>query len=140
MAETRTKTTTRGFTAEEKAAMKERAKELKEASSESEALAKIAEMPQPDRGMAERIHAIIKKSVPELSAKTYYGFPAYARGGDLICWFKTKQKFNTRYATFEFGDKANLDDGDMWPVSFALMKLSAADEARITALIRKAVS
>jgi uncharacterized protein YdhG (YjbR/CyaY superfamily) len=140
MAEARTKTSTKGFSAAEKAAMQARARELKGAAGESDALAKIAELQQPDRAMAERLHAIIKAAASGMSAKTYYGMPAYAKDDNLICWFKPAQKFNTRYATLEFGDKANLDDGDIWPVSFALKELTAANEARIAALVKKAVS
>jgi uncharacterized protein YdhG (YjbR/CyaY superfamily) len=137
-----------GFTAEERAAMKERARELKaEARSgrereegERDVLAKIAEMPEPDRGMAERIHAIIKTSAPILTPKTWYGMPAYAKDGKVVCFFQSAQKFNTRYATFGFSDRANLDDGRLWPTAFALMGLTAAEEARIRALLKKAVS
>jgi len=138
-----------GFTDEERAAMRERAQELKaaarrgprsgKADGESDVLAKIAEMPQPDRAMAKRLHVIIKASAPALSPKTWYGMPAYARDGNVICFFQGAQKFKTRYATFGFTDKANLDEGAMWPTSFALKKLSAAEEARIGALVKKAV-
>jgi uncharacterized protein YdhG (YjbR/CyaY superfamily) len=134
----------KGFTAEEKAAMKERAKELKaeaeKADGEKDLLAKIAEMPEPDRGMAKRLHAIIKASAPGLAPKTWYGQPAYARDGKVVCFFQSKQKFNTRYATLGFSDEARLDDGAMWPTSFALTELTAADEAKIGALMKKAVS
>src|SRR5438067_2231000 len=129
-----------GFTNEERAAMKERARELKaaarrgppakKAEGESEVLAKIAEMPKSDRAMAERIHAIIKASAPALSPRTWYGMPAYAKDGKVVCFFQSGQKFKTRYATFGFQDKANLDEGAIWPVAFALTKLTAADEAR----------
>jgi uncharacterized protein YdhG (YjbR/CyaY superfamily) len=138
-----------GFTAEERAAMKERARELKaearadkdKAEGESDLLAKIAEMPEPDRTMAERIHAIVKASAPALSPKTWYGMPAYAnQDGKVVCFFQTGQKFNARYATFGFNDSAHLDEGAMWPVAFALKELTAADEARIAALVKKAVS
>ncbi len=133
-----------GFTAEERAAMKERARELKAAGAEADGLAdvlaKIAEMPEPDRSMAERIHAIVTAGVPGLAPKTYYGMPAYARNGKVICFFKPKSKFKVRYATFEFQADATLDDGTMWPVAYALTELSAADEARISALVKKAVS
>jgi uncharacterized protein YdhG (YjbR/CyaY superfamily) len=138
-----------GFTDEERAAMKERAKELKaearvnkdKAEGESALLAKIAEMPEPDRGMAERIHAIIKASAPALSPKTWYGMPAYAnKDGKVVCFFQSAQKFNARYATFGFNDTANLDEGGMWPTSFALKELTAAEEAKIGALVKKAVS
>jgi uncharacterized protein YdhG (YjbR/CyaY superfamily) len=140
----------RGFTDEEQAAMKERAQELKatarrgpgakKADGESDALAKIAEMSKPDRTMAERLHAIIKASAPDLSPTTWYGMPAYAKDGRVICFFQSAQKFNTRYATFGFSDKANLDEGALWPTAFALKELSVAEEARIAALVRKAVS
>ena len=134
----------KGFTAEERAAMKERAREQKaeaqKADGERAVLAKIAEMQASDRAMAERIHAIIKASVPELSPKTWYGMPAYARDGKVVCFFQSAQKFDTRYATFSFSDKANLDDGTMWPTSFALKELTAAEEASISALVKKAVS
>lgn len=132
------------FTAEERAAMKERAKELKAATTkadgEREVLAKIAEMREPDRVMAEQVHAIVMATAPFLSPRTWYGMPAYAKDGDVICFFKCAQKFNTRYATLGFSDKAHLDDGTMWPSEFALMKLTADDEARIAALVKKAVS
>ncbi len=139
----------RGFTDVEKAAMKERARELKaearasrdKAEGESAVLAKIAEMPEPDRGMAGRIHAIIKASAPVLSPKTWYGMPAYAnKDGKVVCFFQSAQKYNTRYATFGFTDAANLDEGAMWPTSFALKEWTAAVEARIVALVKKAVS
>jgi uncharacterized protein YdhG (YjbR/CyaY superfamily) len=138
----------KGFTDEERAAMKERAKELKaearankdKAEGESAVLAKIAEMSEPDRTMAERIHEIIKASAPALSPKTWYGMPAYAKDGKIVCFFQSAQKFNTRYASFGFNDTANLDEGAMWPVAFALKELTAADEAKIAALVKKAVS
>jgi uncharacterized protein YdhG (YjbR/CyaY superfamily) len=137
-----------GFTAEERAAMKERAKELKadaratkdKATGEGDVLAKIAEMPEPDRAMAERLHAIVKASAPSLSPKTWYGMPAYAKDGKVVCFFTPAHKFTTRYATFGFNDTANLDDGTMWATSFALTELTADDEARIGALVKKAVS
>ena len=139
-----------GFTDEERAAMRERAQELKAASrrgprtskadGERDVLAKIAEMPEPDRAMAERLHAIIKASAPALSPRTWYGMPAYAKDGHVVCFFQSAQKFNTRYATFGFSEKANLDEGDMWPTAFALKKLTAADEARIGTLVKRAVS
>ncbi|MCB9076352.1 MAG: DUF1801 domain-containing protein [Anaerolineaceae bacterium] len=137
-----------GFTAEERAAMKERSKELKaetrakkkKADGESDVLAKIAEMPEPDRTMAERLHAIIKAGAPALSPKTWYGMPAYAKDGKVVCFFQSAQKFNTRYATLGFSDTATLDDGDMWPVAFALKALTAAEEARIIELVKKAAS
>ena len=136
------------FTDEERAAMKERAQELKaearadkdKADGESALLAKIAEMPEPDRAMATRLHAIVKASTPALAPKTWYGMPAYARDGKVVCFFQSAQKFNSRYATFGFSDQANLDEGAMWPTSFALTELTAADEARIGALVKKAVS
>jgi uncharacterized protein YdhG (YjbR/CyaY superfamily) len=138
----------KGFSDDEKAAMKERAKELKaearmdkdKAEGERAVLAKIAEMPQPDRAMAERLHAIIKASAPTLSPKTWYGMPAYAKDGKVVCYFTAAAKFNSRYATFGFNDTANLDEGAMWPTSFALKELTAADEAKISALVKKAVS
>ncbi len=133
----------KGFTADERAAMKERAKELKasalKADGEKDLLAKIAEMSEPDRSMATRLHALIKASAPDLESKTWYGMPAYARDGKIVCFFQSAQKFNTRYATFGFNESANLDDGDMWPVAYALKALTAADEARISALVKKAV-
>jgi uncharacterized protein YdhG (YjbR/CyaY superfamily) len=140
--------TSPGFTEEERAAMKERAKELKaearanknNAEGESDVLAKIAEMPEPDRAIAERLHAIIKASAPALSPKTWYGMPAYARDGKVVCFFQSAQKFNTRYATLGFSDQANLDEGVMWPTTYALKELTAAEEARIGALVKKAVS
>jgi len=139
----------RGFSDEEKAAMKERAKELKaearadknKAEGESAALAAIAAMPEPDRAMARRLHAIIKASAPTLSPKTWYGMPAYANKDDkVVCFFTPASKFNSRYATLGFNDDANLDEGPMWPTSFALKKLTAAEEAEIGALVKKAVS
>ena len=138
------------FPDEERDAMKERAKELRaesrrgsraaKADGESDVLAKIAAMPEPDRVMAERLHAIVKASAPDLSPKTWYGMPAYAKEGKIVCFFQAADKFNARYATFGFTDTANLDEGAMWPTSFALMELTAADEARIAALVKKAVS
>jgi hypothetical protein len=130
----------KGFTDEERAAMKERAQELKKAEGESAVLAKIAEMSEPDRTMGGRLHAIIKASAPVLSPKTWYGMPAYAKDGKVVCFFQSAQKFNSRYATLGFSDKANLDEGAMWPTSFALKELTAAEEARIGALVKKAVS
>jgi uncharacterized protein YdhG (YjbR/CyaY superfamily) len=132
-----------GFTAEERAAMRERAKELKaeaqKADGERAVLAKIAEMPETDRAMAERLHEIVKASAPELSPKTWYGMPAYAnKDGKVVCFFQSAEKFNARYATFGFSDKANLDEGAMWPTSFALKELGAAAEARIGALVKRA--
>jgi uncharacterized protein YdhG (YjbR/CyaY superfamily) len=138
-----------GFTAEERAAMKEHAREQKTAArrgpgaaraeGESDVLAKIAEMPGPDRVLAERLHAIIKASAPALSPRTWYGMPAYAKDGKVVCFFQSGQKFNTRYATIGFSDKANLDEGAMWPTAFALTELTASAEARIGALVKKAV-
>jgi uncharacterized protein YdhG (YjbR/CyaY superfamily) len=133
----------KGFTDEERAAMRERARELKaaagKAGGESDVLAKIAEMPEPDRVMAERLHAIIKAGVPALSPRTWYGMPAYAKDGKVVCFFQSAQKFKSRYATFGFSDKANLDKGAMWPTSFALKGLTAAEEKKIGALVKKAV-
>jgi uncharacterized protein YdhG (YjbR/CyaY superfamily) len=140
----------KGFTDEERAAMKERAQELKAAArrgpradktdGESAVLAKIAEMPEPDRVMAERLHTMIKASAPALSPRTWYGMPAYAKDGNVVCFFQSTQKFKSRYATFGFSDKANLDEGAMWPTSFALKELTAAEEKKIGALVKKAVS
>ena len=134
--------TVKGFTDEERAAMKERARELKadKADGESAVLAKIAEMPERDRTMGKRLHAIIKASAPALSPRLWYGMPAYAKDGKVVCFFQAAQKFNTRYATFGFSDKANLDEGAMWPTAFALKGLTAAEEARIAVLVKKAVS
>jgi uncharacterized protein YdhG (YjbR/CyaY superfamily) len=133
-----------GFTAEEKAAMRERVKELKaaqeDADGESDVLAKIAEMNDHDRAMAERVHAIIRAAGPDLSPRTWYGMPAYAKDGKVICFFRNAQKFKTRYATLGFSDKANLDDGAMWPTDFAVMELTADVEARIGELVKRAVS
>jgi uncharacterized protein YdhG (YjbR/CyaY superfamily) len=141
---TATKKRYEGFTAAEKAAMQDRVREMKasaqKADGEKEALAKIAEMPAADRAMASRIHAIIKASAPALSPKTWYGMPAYAKDDKIVCFFQTGQKFKTRYSTFGFNDPAKLDEGSMWPIAFALTKLTAADEARIGALVKKAVS
>jgi hypothetical protein len=132
------------FTDEERGAMKERVKELKaaadKADGESAVLAKIAEMPAPDRAIGNRLHAIIKASAPALSPKTWYGMPAYDKDGKVVCFFQSAQKFKTRYATLGFSDAANLDEGAMWPVAFALKELTAAEEARIRALLKKAVS
>jgi uncharacterized protein YdhG (YjbR/CyaY superfamily) len=138
--------TFKGFTDEERVAMKERAQELKatartgKADGESDVLAKFAEMPEPDRVIAERLHAIIKASAPALSPKTWYGMPAYAKDGKVVCFFQSAAKFKTRYATFGFQHDANLDEGAMWPVAFALKGLTAAEEARIASLVKKAVS
>jgi hypothetical protein len=134
-----------GFTADERAAMKERAREVKAARAgaadgESEVLAKIAEMPERDRTMAERIHAIVTATVPAVSSRTWYGMPAYAKDGNVVCFFKCADKFKSRYATLGFTDKAKLDEGNMWPTEFALKELTAADEERIRALVQKAVS
>jgi uncharacterized protein YdhG (YjbR/CyaY superfamily) len=122
--------------------MKERAQELKadKTNGESAVLAKIAEMPEPDRTMAMQLHALIKASAPALSPKTWYGMPAYAKDGKVVCFFQSARKFNARYATFGFNDTANLDEGAMWPTAFALKELTAAEEARISALVKKAVS
>ena len=138
------------FTDEERSAMRERAQELQapqrrgsragKADGESDVLAKIAEMPEPDRAMAERLHALIKASAPALSPRTWYGMPAYAKDRKVVCFFQSAQKFKTRYATLGFSDKANLDQGAMWPTAFALKELTAAEEARIGALVKKAVS
>jgi hypothetical protein len=133
----------KGFTAEEKAAMRETAKERKastdKADGERDLLAKIAEMPPSDRALAERLHAIIKTSAPDLASKTWYGMPAYAKDGQIVCFFQCADKFKSRYATLGFSDKANLDDGAMWPTTYALKELTATDEAKIAALIRQAV-
>ena len=141
------KGTQKGFTDEERAAMKERAAEVKaergargrKADGESDVLAKIAEMPKPDRVLAERIHAIVKESAPDLTPRTWYGMPAYAKGGKVVCYFQSAAKFKSRYATFGFNDTANLDDGAMWPTSFALKELTAAEEGRIRELVERAV-
>ena len=134
----------KGFTKEERAAMKERAQELKaeaaKADGESALLAKIAEMPESDRVMGERLHAIITASAPGLTPKTWYGMPAYAKDGKVLCYFQSADKFKARYATFGFSDTANLDEGALWPVAFALKNLTATEEARISALVKKAVS
>ena len=132
----------KGFTDEERGAMKERVQELKadKADGESAVLAKIAEMPETDRALGERLHAVIKASAPALSPRLWYGMPAYAKDGKVVCFFQPAQKFKTRYATLGFSDKANLDEGTMWPTYFALTELTAAGEARIAALVKKAVS
>ena len=142
--------TSGGFTADERAAMKDHAQELKtaarrgpraaKADGEGDVLAKIAEMPEPDRARAERIHAIVKASAPALSPRTWYGMPAYAKDGKIVCFFQPAQKFKTRYATLGFNDVANLDEGTMWPIAYALTELTAADEARIGALVKQAAS
>jgi uncharacterized protein YdhG (YjbR/CyaY superfamily) len=139
-----------GFTDEERAAMRDRVQELKaearrgprakKADEEGDVLAKIAAMPQPDRAMAERLHAIVKAIAPALSPRTWYGMPAYAKDGNVVCFFQGAHKFKARYATLGFSDKANLDEGTVWPVAFALKELTAADEVRIGALVKKAVS
>ena len=142
--------TSKGFTGEERAAMKERAQELKaegrrgsraaKADGEGDVLAKIAEMQAPDRAMAKRLHALITASAPDLSPRTWYGMPAYAKDGKVVCFFQSAEKFKSRYATLGFSDQANLDEGAMWPTSFALKELTAAEEARIGALVKQAVS
>jgi uncharacterized protein YdhG (YjbR/CyaY superfamily) len=138
----------KGFTDEERAAMKERAQELKaearaskdRAAGESDVLAKIAEMPQNDRAMAARLHELVKSTAPDLAPKTWYGMPAYAKDGKVVCFFQSAQKFKARYSTFGFNDTANLDEGGMWPVAFALKELTAAEEKTIGALVKRAVS
>jgi uncharacterized protein YdhG (YjbR/CyaY superfamily) len=141
---TATNKKSKGFTDEERAAMKERAQELKaeaaKADGESALLAKIAEMQGSDRAIAKRLHAIIQASAPALTPKTWYGMPAYAKDGKVVCYFQSAQKFKSRYATVGFSDEANLDEGAMWPTSFALKELTAAEEAKIGALLKKAVS
>jgi uncharacterized protein YdhG (YjbR/CyaY superfamily) len=147
---TATGKTFKGFTDEERVAMKERAQELKaatrrgpradKADGESAVLAKIAEMPEPDRAMGKRLHAVITASAPALSPRLWYGMPAYAKDGKVVCFFQSAQKFKTRYATFGFSDEANLDKGALWPVAFALKELTAAEEAKIAALVKRAVS
>ena len=131
---------TKRLTAEERAAIRERAKELKSKDGEADLLAKIAEMPQPDRGMAERIHELITTTAPELTLRTYYGMPAYAKDGKVLAFFQPAAKFKARYATLGFDEKANLDDGSMWATSWALTKLTPADEKKIVELVKKAVS
>ena len=148
MKDPQTSARSRTFTDEERSAMKERAKELKsearadkdKADGESAVLAKIAEMAEPDRAMAKRLHAVIKASVSTLSPRLWYGMPAYAKDDKVVCFFQSAQKFNTRYATFGFSDTANLDEGALWPTAFALKELTATEEARIGALVKKAVS
>ena len=140
----------KGFTDEERAAIRERAQELKaaprrgpragKADGESDVLAKIAEMPEPDRAMGERLHAIIKASAPALSPRTWYGMPAYAKDGKVVCFFQNAQKFKTRYSTFGFSDEAHLDDGSIWPNAYAVLEVTPAVETRIAALVKKAVS
>jgi uncharacterized protein YdhG (YjbR/CyaY superfamily) len=139
-----------GWTDDERAAMRERAKEVKaekgrsggstKLDGEADLLAKIAEMPGPDRAMAEKIHAIVTENGPDLAPKTWYGMPAYAKDGKVVCFFKSADKFKSRYATFGFEEQANLDDGSMWPTSYALTKLTAADEAKLAAMVKKAAS
>ncbi|MBV8209950.1 MAG: DUF1801 domain-containing protein [Burkholderiaceae bacterium] len=141
---------TKGYSSEERAAMRERIQEMKadarrgvraeKADGESDLLAKIVALPQPDRALGERLHAIIKANAPDLSPRTWYGMPAYARDGNVVCFFQSSQKFKTRYATLGFSDKANLDEGKMWPTAFALKELTAAEEAKISALVKRAVS
>jgi uncharacterized protein YdhG (YjbR/CyaY superfamily) len=148
MAETKAKKTSKGFTAEEQAAMKERARELKaeargaraRADGERDLLEKVAEMPKADRVMAERLHALVHANAPDLAPKTWYGMPAWAKDGKIVCYFQSAAKFNSRYATFGFNDTANLDSGAMWPTSFALKELTAADEAKLGKLVKKAAS
>ena len=147
MAEKKAETKYEGFTEEERGAMKERAKELKasarrgkKADGESDVLAKIAELPESDRVIAERLHALIKAVAPDLSPKTWYGMPGYAKDGKVVCFFTAAAKFKSRYATFGFNDVAKLDEGTMWPTAFALTELTADDEARIGALVKKAVN
>jgi uncharacterized protein YdhG (YjbR/CyaY superfamily) len=147
---TATGKTSKGFKDEERAAMKDRVQEVKaaarrspraaEADVEHDVLAKIAEMPESDRAMAERLHAVVKASAPALAPRLWYGMPAYAKNGKVVCFFQSAQKFKTRYATLGFSDEASLDEGAMWPVAYALQELTAADEARIGALVKKAVS
>ena len=145
---TATGKTSKGFSDEERAAMRERVRELKaearrgknRADGESDVLAKIAEMPGPERTMAEQLHSIITASAPALSPKTWYGMPAYAKDGKVVCYFQSAERFKSRYMTLGFSDEANLDEGAMWPTSFALKELTAAEEARITTLVKKAVS
>jgi uncharacterized protein YdhG (YjbR/CyaY superfamily) len=140
----RTRAVDEGFTAEERAAMRERVREMKSASSaadgERDVLAKIDEMPEPDRVIAERLHALMQATAPDLSPRTWYGMPAYAKDGKVVCFFQSAQKFKSRYATLGFSDKARLDDGAMWPTSFALTKLTAAEEKTIRALVTRAIS
>jgi uncharacterized protein YdhG (YjbR/CyaY superfamily) len=132
---------TKGFTLEERSAMRERAREQKsdKTDGESDVLAKIADMPERDRVMAERIHTLVKSTAPDLAPRTYYGMPAYAKDGNVVFWFKAADKFKTRYATLGFSDKARLDDGSMWPTEYALKELTSAEEAKVAALVKKAV-
>jgi uncharacterized protein YdhG (YjbR/CyaY superfamily) len=142
VAEKKSAKASQGFTAEERSALKERARELKAAAGradgERDVLAKIAEMPEPDRSMAERLHSLVQASAPALSPRTWYGMPAYALNGRVVCFFQGAHRFKTRYATLGFSDAANLDEGDMWPTAFALPELNPAAEARIAALVRRA--
>jgi uncharacterized protein YdhG (YjbR/CyaY superfamily) len=140
MAEKKPAKRRKGFSDEEKAAMKERARETKGKDGESDLLAKIAEMQEPDRAIAERLHALVKDVAPDLTPKTWYGMPAYAKDGQIVCFFQPASKFKARYSTFGFNEKANLDDGDMWPTSYALTELTPAAEKKIAALVKKAVS
>jgi uncharacterized protein YdhG (YjbR/CyaY superfamily) len=142
MTETKRTRETDGFTADERAAMKERAREVRrgsKADGESDVLAKIAELPDPDRAMAERLHALVKEHAPDLTPRTWYGMPAYARDGEVVCHFQSAAKFKSRYATLGFSDRASLDDGALWPVAYALTELTAAVEERIVALLQKSV-
>jgi len=139
-AERATGKASKGLTAEEKAAMRETIRERKSPGAEKEVLAKIAEMPKADRVLAERVHAIVKAAAPDLAARTWYGMPAYAKDGKVVCFFQSAHKFKARYATIGFSDKAKLDKGAMWPTSFALKELAAAEEKKIRALVKKAVS
>ena len=134
------KAASQGFTAEERAAMKERARELKSEAGESDLLQKIAEMPEPDRSMATRVHALVMGAAPDLSPRTWYGMPAYGRGTDVVCFCQAAAKFKARYATLGFSDRASLDDGTMWPVAFALKELTPEDEVRIVALVKQAAA
>ena len=139
MAEKKPAKRRKGFSDEEKAAMRERAREAKGKDGESDLLAKIAEMQEPDRAMAERLHALMKDVAPDLTPKTWYGMPAYAKDGQIVCFFQPAAKFKARYSTFGFNEKANLDDGDMWPTAYALTELTPAAEKKIAALVKKAV-
>jgi uncharacterized protein YdhG (YjbR/CyaY superfamily) len=139
MAEKKPAKRRKGFSDEEKAAMRERAREAKGKDGESDLLAKIAEMKEPDRAMAERLHALMKDVAPDLTPKTWYGMPAYAKDGQIVCFFQPAAKFKARYSTFGFNEKANLDDGEMWPTAYALTELTPAAEKKIAALVKKAV-
>ena len=140
MAEKKPAKRRKGFSDEDKAAMKERAREAKGKDGESDLLAKIAEMQEPDRAIAERLHALVTDVAPDLTPKTWYGMPAYAKDGQIVCFFQPAAKFKARYSTFGFNEKANLDDGDMWPTAYALTELTPAAEKQIAALVKKAVS